>query len=55
MNDYELEYHEGMYAVGNDIPFDETKSQAWKDGWNDGYGTLNGSEFDIDISKLMNM
>lgn len=52
MDNYKFEYHEGVYAAGNDIPFDENKSQAWQDGWKDGNATINGSEFDIDVSTL---
>ena len=52
MNNYKREYHEGYYAAGNNIPFDENKSQAWKDGWNDGFESINGSEFDFDINEI---
>ena len=29
---FNMEYHEGFYAVGNNIPFDENKSKDWKEG-----------------------
>lgn len=37
---FNMEYHEGFYAVENNIPFDENKSKDWKEGWNDGWYSL---------------
>lgn len=40
-SDYKLEYHEGYYAAGNGIPFDESWSDAKKEGYRDGKATIN--------------
>lgn len=42
--DRKLEYHEGYYAAGNDIPYDENASEAWKEGYRDGCASLFGDE-----------
>ena len=42
--DRKLEYHEGYYAAGNDIPYDENASEAWKEGYYDGYLALFGDD-----------
>lgn len=55
LSEYKLEYHEGRYAVCNGIPFDENKSQGWKDGWHDGYEYLYGDEFVPDPDKIIEM
>lgn len=47
-----VEYHEGYYAAGNNIPFDENKSQEWKDGWNDGFESIYG-DTDLDINEII--
>lgn len=39
---WKIEYHDGYYSAGNDIPFDENKSMAWKEGCWDGMATLMG-------------
>ena len=52
MNDELIEYHEGYYAAGNGIPYDEHASEAWKEGYGDGIATLYGDdEFDFDLKK----
>lgn len=48
MGNYRMEYLNGFMAAGNGIPFDETKSQAWKDGWNDSYEAMYGDD-DLDV------
>ena len=42
--DKKLEYHEGFYAAGNDIPYDENASEAWKEGYRDGCEALYGDD-----------
>ena len=37
---YKMEYHEGYYAAGNGIAFDETKSKAWQEGYDDGIAAI---------------
>ena len=39
-SDYKLEYHEGYYAAGNDISFDESWSDSKKEGYRDGKRAL---------------
>lgn len=41
---YKFEYHEGYYAAGNNISYDENKSDAWKEGYADGIASLYGDE-----------
>lgn len=43
-SDYKLEYHEGYYAAGNGIPFDESWSDAKKEGYRYGKRTINGDD-----------
>ena len=51
---WKLEYHEGYYAAGNEIPFDESKSDAWKEGYRDGEATLYGDDyFDMRIGEYI--
>ena len=51
---FNIEYHEGYYAVGNNIPFDENKSKDWKEGWNDGWHALYGDDDYYIIQKVKN-
>ena len=37
-----LQYHEGFYAAGNAIPWDENASDDWKEGYVDGEYSLYG-------------
>lgn len=37
-----LEYHEGYYAAGNGIPFDESWSPAQQEGYHDGIQSIYG-------------
>lgn len=47
---YKIEYHEGYYSVGNNIPFDNNKSEAWKEGYIDGeYSIYGESEHDKEM------
>lgn len=41
---YKLEYHEGYYAAGNGIPYDEAWSNARKEGYCDGIASLYGND-----------
>lgn len=41
---YRLEYHDGYFSAGNDIPFDENQSEAWKEGYRDGWESLYGDD-----------
>lgn len=52
MDNWNFEYHEGVWAAGNGIPFNKNKSRAWQEGWKDGNATINGSVFDFDASTL---
>lgn len=47
-----IEYHEGYYAAGNNIPFDEDQTEAWKEGWHDGYQSIYGDDDLDDIENL---
>ena len=50
MQDYKTEYLDGYMSEGHGIPFDESKSQAWKDGWNDSYEAMCGdSDFNVEV------
>ena len=40
-SDWKMEYHEGYYAAGNGIPFDESWSDAKNEGSRDGKATIN--------------
>ena len=40
-----FEYHEGYYAVGNNIPYDENQTDSWKEGYRDGYYSIYDEEF----------
>ena len=42
--EYKIEYHEGYYAAGNNIPFDESWSEARKEGYRDGIASLYGDD-----------
>ena len=42
--DYKIEYHEGYYAAGNGIPYDDAWSDAKKEGFRDGIASLYGDE-----------
>ena len=44
--EYKLEYHEGYFAAGNNIPYSEDKTEAWKEGYRDGKATLYGGDED---------
>ena len=46
------EYHEGFYAVGNGIEFNNKMSDAWKEGYKDGEFALYGDDGD-DVYKVI--
>ena len=46
-----FEYHEGYYAAGNGVSFDEHQSEAWKEGYRDGFKTIYGDD-DLDVEAL---
>ena len=51
MENYRTQYLDGYMSAGNGIPFDENKSQAWKDGWSDSSEAMYGDD-DLDIDTL---
>lgn len=42
---YKMEYHDGYYSAGNNIPYDKNKSELWKEGYKDGYYSLYDEEY----------
>ena len=49
INVWRLEYHEGYYAAGNGIKFDDKKSDAWKEGYRDGERSLYGDDDEDEV------
>ena len=54
MNEFsnkKLEYHDGYYCAGNNIPYDKNQTESWKEGWKDGYYSIYEEEYqESDIS-----